>query len=204
MNKYVLFPVILCCAGLLATATPVHAQRGGRGAPGGFRGGVYPGGVYRGGPYHYGYGYGFGGFGLGIGFYGGYWYDPFWYGPGYGYYYPPTVVVGGPAAIAGMQATPAPVPEGAPKNAQIKVLLPDANAKVWFDGNATTSTGTERIYHTPDLSPGTNPTYRIRAAWIANGKEMIEERIVPVAPGRGSVADFTRPYSEPLPPPPTK
>ncbi len=209
MNKYILFPAILCGAGLLAFASLAEAAPG-RGGGGGAPGRGAGGGAYRGGyGYGRGYGYGFGGIGIGLyaPFYGyGYAYDPFFYGPRVPSYYPAGVVVGGPASIAGAETAPAtPPPEGAPKNAQIKVLLPDANARVWFDGSPTTSTGTERVYHTPDLSPGATPTYRIRAAWVVNGKEVVQEQVIPVAQGRGSLADFTRPFSEPLPlPPPGK
>src|ERR1019366_8671747 len=71
-----------------------------------------------------------------------------------------------------------------PKNAQIKVLLPDPNAKVWFDGSPTTSTGTDRLYYTPDLTANVTNSYRIRATWLANGKEITQERVVGFAPGR--------------------
>ncbi len=187
MKRNVFFLAFLCCVGLLGTASPIQAQRGGG--------------------YHGGYGYGYGG----VGFYGGYnpygyGYDPFYYGPRYLYDYPPpaVVIVGGPAGAAVAAPPSAALSEGAPRNAQIKVLLSDPQAKVWFDGIPTNSTGTERLYHTPDLPPGATITYRIRAAWNVSGKEVVQERAVPVAPGRGSVADFTRPLSELLPPPPTK
>ena len=47
MKRNILFLATLCCVGLLATASPIQAQRGGG--------------------YHGGYGYGYGG----VGFYGG-------------------------------------------------------------------------------------------------------------------------------------
>jgi uncharacterized protein (TIGR03000 family) len=202
MNRSRLIAMVLCLAGLFAATSEVHAQRGGGGRGGG---GYYHGGYgYRGGYYHGGYWYG-PGFGIGIGFYpyyygaGPYWYNPIIVAPGYPYV-PPVVVQGQPA-----DTPPLSPGETAPKNAQIKVLLPDANAKVWFDGNTTTSTGTERVFHTPDLAPGATSNYRIRASWMANGKEVVQELIVPVQSGRGSVADFTRPPTERIaPPPPAK
>lgn len=81
-------------------------------------------------------------------------------------------------------------------SAYVRVLVPDAQAKVWFDGALTTTTGTERLYHTAPLAPGGSYTYRIRAAWTAKGQEMIQELVVSVAPGRTTVADFTRPVPE--------
>ncbi len=200
MNRSRVIAVALCVAGLFAVTGTAHAQRGGGGRGGG---------GYRGG-YGYGRGYGYGGFygglglGLGLGLYpyyygaGPYWYNPIIVAPGYPYAPPAVVVQGQPAPDAPPQ-TPG---EAAPKNAQIKVLVPDAQAKVWFDGNATTSTGTERLFHTPDLTPGATSNYRIRASWVANGKEVVQELIVPVQSGRGSVADFTRPMTERIAPPP--
>ena len=56
----------------------------------------------------------------------------------------------------------------------------------------------------PDLSPGASNTYRIRATWTVNGKEVTQERTATVAPGRGTVVDFTRPASEAIMPPAIK
>jgi uncharacterized protein (TIGR03000 family) len=221
MNRSQISAFVLCLAGLSAVTNDAYAQRGGGGHGGGayhgsaaYHGGAYHGGYYHGGYYHGGYyhgGYWWGpGFGIGIGFYpyyygaGPYWYNPIIISPGYSYV-PPVVVPGQPSAGDTFPPQPSPSNEPAPKNAQIKVLLPDANAKVWFDGNATTSTGAERLFHTPDLAPGATSNYRIRAAWTANGKEVVQELVVPVQSGRGSVADFTRPASERIaPPPPAK
>lgn len=210
MNRSRLIPAVLCLAGLFTVASLAEAApRGGGGARVGPAGGVYrgpAGGVYRGGYYHGGYYYG-PGIGIGIGVY------PYGYGYPYAYpplvvggaysYYPPTVVVQGQPAVDVQPQQPSPG-EAAPKNAQIKVLVADPNAKVWFDGSPTTSTGTERLYHTPDLAAGATNTYRIRAAWIVNGKEVVQEQVVPVQSGRGSVVDFTRPASEGIAPPPAK
>jgi uncharacterized protein (TIGR03000 family) len=202
MNRSNLISAVLGLAALFTIAGLADAAP--RGGGGGYRGGGYGYGGrgygYGGGYYHGGYWYG-GGIGIGIGVY------PYGYGYPYAYppvvvggYAPPTVVVQGQPAVD----TPPPLPAGetAPKNAQIKVLVSDPNAKVWFDGNPTTSTGAERLFHTPDLTPGATNTYRIRAAWMVNGKQVTQEQVVPVQSGRGSVADFTRPMSEGIAPPP--
>ncbi len=179
---------------MLTTAAAVAYHGGGYGYGGG-RGG-YGGGYYRGG-YFYG-----GGIGIGIGLYpyGGYAY-PYAYDPlivpRVAYYPPVAGVDPGPGApqVAG-------APDGArPTNAEIRVLLPDPNAIVLFDGSKTTQTGTDRYFHTPPLTAGANNSYRIRAIWQENGKEMSREDIVPVAPGQGQIVDFTRPRTEPLPAP---
>lgn len=102
-----------------------------------------------------------------------------------------------PLTVA-MQSGPAP--------AQIRVLVPDPNAKVWFDGNPTKSTGTDRLYHTPPLTAETGNTYRIRAAWGPPGAEMIQEQEVSATPGRVTLVDFTRPVpvEDPAAPMPRK
>jgi uncharacterized protein (TIGR03000 family) len=208
MNRSRLIPAVLCLAGLFTVASLAEAapRGGGGGARGGpaYHGGAY-GGAYRGGYYHGGYFYGPGiGIGIGVYPYGygyPYAYPPLVVGGAYSYYPPPTVVVQGQPAVEAQPQQPSPG-EAAPKNAQIKVLVSDPNAKVWFDGSPTTSTGTERIYHTPDLAAGATNTYRIRAAWLVNGKEVVQEQVVPVQAGRGSVVDFTRPASEGIAPPP--
>jgi uncharacterized protein (TIGR03000 family) len=190
-------------------------------------GGHYGGGGYRGG-YYGGRGYGYGGLGYGLGGYGyglgGYGYGGlggYGYGSGYGYgnggygysspylysspqysFYPSAQDYGTPNTNLQNPTVQNVAPVDTPKNAQVKVLLSDASAKVWFDGSPTTSTGTERLYHTPDLAPGATNSYRIRASWVVNGKEMVQEQVVSVSPGRGSVVDFTRPVSEGVSPPP--
>jgi uncharacterized protein (TIGR03000 family) len=208
MNRSRLIPAVLCLAGLFTVASLAEAapRGGGGGARGGpaYHGGAY-GGAYRGGYYHGGYFYGPGiGIGIGVYPYGygyPYAYPPLVVGGAYSYYPPATVVVQGQPAVEAQPQQPSPG-EAAPKNAQIKVLVSDPNAKVWFDGSPTTSSGTERIYHTPDLATGATNTYRIRAAWLVNSKEVVQEQVVPVQAGRGSVVDFTRPASEGIAPPP--
>lgn len=161
---------------------------------GGLGGGYYGGGYYGGGRYNYGspYYYGSGG------------YYPYSYSSGVTYaspqtvYYPP---VQDPNTLNTAPTTP---PAETPKNAQVKVLVPDPQAKVWFDGAATSTTGSERLFHTPDLTAGYTYSYRVRASWIVNGKEQVQEQVIQVAPGRGVVVDFTQPVSEVLQPPPAK
>jgi len=128
------------------------------------------------------------------------------------YYYPPIVVGAGPIVVRSyappvivdspptvVQSPPPPVASPpAASAANIRVLLPEPTAKVWFDTTLTNQGGTERLFHTPPLTSGSY-SYRIRAAWIQNGKEMIQEAVVNVTPGQTTTVDFTRPTSEPLP-----
>lgn len=110
-------------------------------------------------------------------------------------YYPPP---------SPLPATPEFRPQPTPiTTANVRVLVPTADARVWFDGHATTSTGTERVYHTPALKYD-SATYRVRAQWTEKGQEMIQEQVVTVNPGQTSVVDFTRPVVEPVPEPSLK
>lgn len=100
-------------------------------------------------------------------------------GPGYttqsiSYYYAPTQAV--PAVAA---------------TASFRVILPDANAKVYVDGVATQQTGMDRMFVTPMLQPGAY-NYTIRAVYQVNGREMTHERTIRVTPGRTTVLDLTR------------
>ena len=210
MYKYFLIPAVLSCASLLMTADLAQAQRGGHGG-GGHGGGhaaVHTGGFHNGG-FHNG-GFHNGGFHngsrtfVGVGFYGGgYWgggyyypysyaYDPYpyYYAPRVSYYVPPLALDVAPAA-----------PAVAANAANIRVFVPDPQAKIWFDGSLTKQEGTDRLFHTPTLSAGGTYSYRIRAAWTQNGKEMIQEQVASVTVGQTTVVDFTKPFSEPVPAP---
>lgn len=182
LRKLFLIPAVLSLACLLATANFAEAQRRG-------------GGGYRGGGYRGGYGGGVGVY-IGPGWgYGGY-YRPYYAGgyvtPSYSYYYDPGVTYVQP----GTYVAPAPM-----DYANIRVNLPDAAARVWFDGNATQQTGTNRLFSTPTLTQGATATYTIRAAWMQQGREVTQERQVSVGPGQTFTVDFTRPVSEKLLPP---
>ena len=85
--------------------------------------------------------------------------------------------------------------------ARVQVVVPEADAQVLFDGNKTTSTGRIRQFDPGPLERGYNYSYRVSATWTENGKSVTEVRVVPVIPGRLSVADFTRPATEQLPAP---
>jgi uncharacterized protein (TIGR03000 family) len=199
-KKAILIPVILSLACLLTLADFAHAQR--RGGGGGNRGGGWGG--YGGGgwnswnnnswnnvwrsytsPYYWN----------GGGYYGGrssYYYDY----PRSTYYYD---VAPSYYAAPSTQFYYEPAPQQAPDTAQIRVLVPDPNARVWFDGNPTQQTGTDRLFHTPSLQAGVANTYRIRATFMQNGREMTQERVVSVTPGRMSMVDFNQAQAEPIP-----
>jgi uncharacterized protein (TIGR03000 family) len=207
MHKYLLVPALLACAGLIMTA-PTQAGHGGGGHGGGGHGGGHGGGGHGGSFHGHGgtvvrIGVGFGGYGYG-GY--GYGYYPSAYGYPYVYtvpsvqYYPVPVPVDYGATTA--PAVPQ-MPPAAPSTvANIRVIVPDGQAKVWFDGALTKQDGTDRMFHTPSLTAGTTYTYRIRASWMQSGKEQVQEAVANIVPGQTTVVDFTKSaQSEGLPAP---
>jgi len=86
-----------------------------------------------------------------------------------------------------------------PSSATVKLILPDAKARVTFDGATTYSIGTTRYYHTPDLVPGYYYRYEIVATWKESGKDVSKQRIVHVKPGEETTVDFTQSTAEAKP-----
>ena len=186
MGKYFFAPMLLSVAGLLGGADMAMAQRGGHGGHGGHsgsHGGAHHGG-YHGGTHHGGY---YGGYygGLRVGIYPGYGYSsgysPYYYDgyPRYSYYTPSVDYV---------------QPTFVNTSASVRVIVPDPQARVWFDGNPTSQTGNDRLFTSPQLS-GT-ASYQIRAAWMRNGREVISEQTATVRPGQTSLVDFSKASSE--------
>ena len=68
--------------------------------------------------------------------------------------------------------------------------LPNADAQVWFDGNATRQGGAERMFATPPLTPGRVYHYQIEAKWMENGVEMSKTRTITVKPGESATVVF--------------
>jgi uncharacterized protein (TIGR03000 family) len=161
-------------------------------------------------------------------FVGGFW--PGFYGPWGGYspsyysYYDfggvamPSTAYAAPYSDLSFANPVAPAPQMPPpdatappppdQTAEIHVLLPQGDAKVWVDGTPmTTGSGTKRAFVSPPLEAGYAYSYRITAVWMENGKEVRAERTVRVAPGRYSFADFTKAGNAPpapQPPPPAQ
>jgi uncharacterized protein (TIGR03000 family) len=162
---------------------------------------IGPGGVAFGtSPYFYGGGYGSGYYGSGYygnrygspyygSYYGNRYYSPGYYSSGY---YSPSYDSGYSYSTpsTSFYYTPAEPAQRNDGSAQIRVIVPDPNARVWFDGNATQQTGTDRLFHTPPLNASVSNSYRIRASWMQGGQEMTQERVVNVTPGASAVADF--------------
>jgi len=192
-------------------------------------GGRYP--YWNGGRYPYGYGnygrYGYGrngffpfffpGYGLGAlswlgggwgwGGYGGYGYGG--YGGGYGYPYGGTTVQYVQPVQTVYEQTPIPVdttpaPAVNMAVATVKLVLPEANATVWFDGQTIAGTGLQRQFNTPLLESGYHYTYTVKGSWMQDGERITVERQVQVSPGETTLVDFTRPPGAANVPPPAQ
>lgn len=127
-------------------------------------------------------------------------YSTYWYAPTYAYppysnyYVPPTSTYAAPATSYGVQPATA-----TSATADVRVLVPDPLAIVYFDGQRMTTMGAERMFHTPPLTMGSTYTYSVRAVWTQAGREVTQDRTVSVMAGFTSVVDFTQPGTETLP-----
>jgi len=183
---------------LVASASEAFAQRG---RVGGGRGGIsigigsgYYGSGYRGSGYY------------GSGYYGSPYYGSNYYG-GRGYYYssPSYYYESAPSYYYSDSVTQAPPADlrqsfySDPSAATINVILPVAEAQVWFNDAPTTQRGMDRVFHTPSLQQG--GTYTIKARWTENGRTMDQQRQVQVQPGQSVTVDFRGNAGEQLPNP---
>ena len=115
-----------------------------------------------------------------------------YYAPGYsystgGYYYSPNGTVAQAPAGQIRQSFYPSVNQNA---AMVRVLLPDANAQIWFDGTVTTQQGMDRFFHSPALESGSTYSYTIKARWLENGRQIDRERSVRLEPGQPITVDF--------------
>jgi len=186
----------LVAVSLIASASDAFAQRG-RVGVGGRRGGVSIGvgsGYYGSGSYGSGY--------YGSGYYG----SPYSYG-GRGYYYssPSYYYESAPSYYYSDSVTQVPPTEvrqasySDPSTASVTVLVPAADAQVWFNDAPTSQRGMERLFHTPSLQQG--GTYTIKARWTENGRTMDQQRQVQVQPGQSITVNFRGNPGENLPTP---
>jgi uncharacterized protein (TIGR03000 family) len=66
--------------------------------------------------------------------------------------------------------------------AYVNVLVPSGTA-LYFQGLLMSRTGTSREFVSPPLIPGQDYVYFVRATWNENGREVTQERSVPVRAG---------------------
>jgi uncharacterized protein (TIGR03000 family) len=174
-------------------------------------------------------GWGWGGWGLGVGLgwpYRGYGYGGYWPGYDYGYtdYYPyyassdyfPNYASSGTyfdnnsygSSMYGSQSMPYGYGSQAPDNeARVRVIVPP-DAKVWFGNAQTQQTGQVRFFESPQLTPGKDYSYDVKAQWRdANGKDVTQTRQITVHANEATTVDFMRPTAStgtPAPPTPGK
>jgi uncharacterized protein (TIGR03000 family) len=76
---------------------------------------------------------------------------------------------------------------------KIKVTVPDKNAELKIDGKATTTTGLERGFDTPELEAGKKYKYDFLITWRPNNYTVItRERTVEFLAGDDVVVDLTK------------
>lgn len=101
------------------------------------------------------------------------------------------------AALLGLAPTLAgPVPAAQTARAEITILVPP-DADVFFDGDATTQKGGERLFVTPPLEVGKKYHYDVRARWKQDGKPVEQTRQVEVSGGARVRVDFFAPAQNP-------
>jgi uncharacterized protein (TIGR03000 family) len=70
----------------------------------------------------------------------------------------------------------------ADRTVSIDVRVPP-DAEIWFEGNKTQSTGMFREFVSPQLEPGQDYVYQMRARWTDNGQEVNKTRELRVRAG---------------------
>jgi uncharacterized protein (TIGR03000 family) len=61
---------------------------------------------------------------------------------------------------------------------------------LWFEGRATTRTGAERDFVSPELTPGTSYTWEVKARWVQDGRDVEQTRQVVVRPNETVTVEF--------------
>jgi uncharacterized protein (TIGR03000 family) len=80
------------------------------------------------------------------------------------------------------------------ESALVRVLLPQEDAKVYFDETLTKQKGTDRSYSTPPLAAGKTFTYTVTAKWWPNNyTEVIRTRTLTVQAGKQIELDLRKP-----------
>jgi len=198
--------MLLLVAVVLATATPVQAQRRGGYRGGGWYGGGsyggYRGGYWGGYPGYYGY-RPYSGFGIGV-------YGPSYYGSYYGYPYGGYRTYGWTSGYTPgyynmpYAETSSSYPGGYEESSEaatdttcrLTIRAPE-NAEVWIADWKTPETGSVREFVSPPLKPGKEYTYDVRARWEENGRPMTQTQKVDVKAGATSEVSFPRPTPRP-------
>jgi uncharacterized protein (TIGR03000 family) len=101
-----------------------------------------------------------------------------------------------PSIPAPAPPAPAPGDEAAPKDAALRhvdgmlaVKVP-ADARIFVNGQETSSTGENRQYISRNLQPGYNYTYEVRAELVRDGKKVEEVKTIDVRAGEVAKVAF--------------
>jgi uncharacterized protein (TIGR03000 family) len=106
--------------------------------------------------------------------------------------------VGGTIIPGTVPATPEKAPMPGQKKTQLSapatilVDLPN-DAKLLIDNEATTSTGTSRVFQSPELNPGKEYHYTLTAEVVRDGKPIKAEQVVTVKAGEITPVTLTLP-----------
>lgn len=116
------------------------------------------------------------------------------------------VLVSSWVLVPAMDSALAQFPSGTESRAQIRVLLPSPNAKLWLNDTPTRQQGACRVFVSPPLgeASGYTYTYVLKASWLEKGREVTRAKQVRVRPGQETLVDFTileAPAERPLTPP---
>jgi uncharacterized protein (TIGR03000 family) len=102
----------------------------------------------------------------------------------------------GLAALLGVAPTlEGPAPAAQLARAEITILVPP-DAEIFFDGDATTQKGGERLFVTPPLEVGKKYHYDVLARWKQDGKPVERTRQVEVSGGARVRVDFFTPAQD--------
>lgn len=129
---------------------------------------------------YYGGGYGYG--------YGGYGNVPYYQSYGYG-----TVPGGYYSGEQPMRQAFYYGAETAPPYATVTIVVPTADAQLWFGETAMAQQGMVRVFRSPALEPGKNFSYTLRARWLEQGQAVERNRQVYVQAGQRVNVDFRDP-----------
>jgi uncharacterized protein (TIGR03000 family) len=76
--------------------------------------------------------------------------------------------------------------------ARFEVLVPRADAEVWFDGVKRDETGAVRTFTTPSLTPGAKYAYTVRARWQEGNRTLTRSKDVYFKAGQLVLVDFMK------------
>jgi uncharacterized protein (TIGR03000 family) len=115
-------------------------------------------------------------------------------GVAYGTVGQPGYVAGAPAVAMPMATAPMAVPMTpvvVDKPGIVTVLVPTADAQVWFDDTALPQMGKERTFNTHALNAGKTYNFNVKAKWTNDSGKSVEKTLpVSVRAGQTSTVDF--------------